>query len=343
MSDALAPLLAVLVACVAVPAMLMRMLAGSLESGRLVPNFRGRRVYAGLGIVWVIWAGGALISGMTVSVLDEGRTLLVLVFLGPLALVAAALGLIDDAYGSGADRGFRGHFRALRHGRVTTGMLKLMGIGSASLGVAVMFRQIAPWNAALGAIAGVAAVPLAAAAIALTANFVNLTDLRPGRALKVYTALAVVGCSLVVAATAAGFVVGVTQPSSLLLSGLALLIALLGPVVAVWRYDLGERGMLGDAGANAMGAVAGATIVLGLPLWALVLYAASMLALNAAAERISFSSVIDRTPLLRWIDRLGRLPEDEPVAVSSESPAHSPSDVGDSRYHLEDDHDTREA
>jgi len=35
------------------------------------------------------------------------------------------------------------------------------------------------------------------------------------------------------------------------------LIVLLGPVAAVWRYDLGERAMLGDAGANAAGALAG--------------------------------------------------------------------------------------
>ena len=36
-----------------------------------------------------------------------------------------------------------------------------------------------------------------------------------------------------------------------------MLIVLLGPVLAVWRYDLGERGMLGDAGSNAMGAIVG--------------------------------------------------------------------------------------
>jgi hypothetical protein len=89
----------------------------------------------------------------------------------------------------------------------------------------------------------------------------------------------------------------------------ALLAFALGPVAAVWRYDLREEGMLGDAGANPMGAVAGLLIVAGLPLWALVVYFAVMLGLNVASERVSFSAVIERTGWLRRIDLLGRVPE----------------------------------
>ena len=32
-----------------------------------------------------------------------------------------------------------------------------------------------------------------------------------------------------------------------------------------------------------------------------------LLALNVAAELVSFSAVIDRVPPLRWLDRLGRV------------------------------------
>ena len=37
------------------------------------------------------------------------------------------LGLIDDLAAVGEDRGFKGHLGALREGRVTTGLLKLVG------------------------------------------------------------------------------------------------------------------------------------------------------------------------------------------------------------------------
>jgi hypothetical protein len=81
---------------------------------------------------------------------------------------------------------------------------------------------------------------------------------------------------------------------------------LMGPVFATFRYDVGEQGMLGDAGANPMGAVAGLLIVGGLPVWGLAAYFAGVLALNLASERFSFSAAIDDNGVLRWLDGLGR-------------------------------------
>jgi hypothetical protein len=63
--------------------------------------------------------------------------------------------------------------------------------------------------------------------------------------------------------------------------------------------------MLGDAGANALGAVVG-TLLLAGPVWLLLLVAAVLLALQLLSERVSFSRVIDGNRLLRAADRLGR-------------------------------------
>jgi len=84
---------------------------------------------------------------------------------------------------------------------------------------------------------------------------------------------------------------------------------LIGPFVAVYRYDLGEEGMLGDAGANPMGAVVGLLIVSGLPLVGLLAWTAVVFVLNLASERVSFSAVIEGNSALRWLDGLGRLPD----------------------------------
>jgi hypothetical protein len=93
---------------------------------------------------------------------------------------------------------------------------------------------------------------------------------------------------------------------------LSLLALTLGPVLVVWRYDLGERAMLGDAGANAAGALAGFLLAWRSPLWLLAVLVVVLLALNVASERVSFSEVIERVGFLRWLDGLGRLPADGP-------------------------------
>jgi UDP-N-acetylmuramyl pentapeptide phosphotransferase/UDP-N-acetylglucosamine-1-phosphate transferase len=72
--------------------------------------------------------------------------------------------------------------------------------------------------------------------------------------------------------------------------------------------DLRERMMLGDAGANPLGATLGlAAVLVFAPMtrnWLL----AALVVLNLASERVSFSRVIDRVAPLRLLDQLGRQP-----------------------------------
>ena len=66
--------------------------------------------------------------------------------------------------------------------------------------------------------------------------------------------------------------------------------------------------MLGDGGANALGAMLGAAAATSLPRPARIAALGVIVGLTAASEVVSFSEVIDRTPVLRWADRLGRRP-----------------------------------
>jgi len=309
-----------LVACgallgVVVPWLGMRMLAPSLRLSEKAQatNFHGRQVFYGLGIVWLIWAGCAIIGGVFAASLVSASVLPILTLAGPLALVAFALGAVDDAYGSGSDRGFKGHLKAMARGRLTTGGMKLVGIGLASLVVASVLSGISPWGAGdNGNVTPIRVLSslVAGAAIALTSNLFNLLDLRPGRALKSYALLS----PLALVSVAVGLSIAAGWSSTrgaagMALDALVLGLFLIGPFVAVYRYDLGEEGMLGDAGANPMGAVVGLLIVSGLPLVGLLAWTALVFVLNLASERVSFSAVIEGNSALRWLDGLGRLPD----------------------------------
>ncbi len=70
--------------------------------------------------------------------------------------------------------------------------------------------------------------------------------------------------------------------------------------------------MLGDAGANALGAMLGAAAAASLPRSGRVAVLAGIVALTAASEKISFTKVIQRTPPLHWLDMLGRRPAAAP-------------------------------
>jgi hypothetical protein len=290
---------------VLVPWLAIRALVPTLAASdrAVVENYRGHRVAVGLGLVWIVWAIGLLAVGFIDSVYAtlfsaEGTPLLgdFSVDVLPLLLVVGtlALGMADDAFGSSAEKGFRGHLSALFHGRLTTGALKLLGIGL--LAAVSTVPDLGAADESLWAVAGLWALQVLA--IALTANLLNLLDLRPGRALKAYSLLAFAGCVFIAAVS-----------DWMVVPCVALI--LFGPVVATWAPDLGERGMLGDAGANAAGVLAGWLLATTFVewWWALATYVVVVLALNVASERASFSSVIEATPFLRWLDGIGRVKE----------------------------------
>ena len=295
------------VGAIVVPWVGMRMLVPTLESAdaAAVTNYRGRRVVYGLGLVWVLWVIGVQFSAALLELVSfrawsawsfppsgAGITDLAAPVL---VLGAFALGFADDVFGTSAERGFRGHIAALGRGRLTTGGLKLLGIGLLAAAVTLPAAFMAPAQTPLLVVAG--EWLLSTLAIALSANFVNLTDLRPGRALKVYSAVATVlrGASrglVRVHGEPAG--AGPTARSG-------------GGRVALRprraRHARRRRCQRCRRAAR-LGRGADACLVVGTRCST----SHSMLALNVASEKISFSRVIDKNRVLSWLDGLGRLP-----------------------------------
>ena len=244
-------------------------------------NYRDRVVPTAGGIfivltVLVVEAGRALFGALGVGE-ESGLTLarsevLFAVF------AFAFLGMIDDLAAVGGDRGFRGHLGALREGRVTTGLLKL--VGGASVAVVLV--------ATPGFKDGRSLV-VDAMLIALAANLANLLDRAPGRTIK-FGLVAYVPLALVIGTAPIGVAIA----------------PVIGAALGLLGDDLHERLMLGDTGANVIGAVLGLAVVLGASEGWRLAVTLVLLTLNVVAEMVSFSKVIAAVPPLRAFDRLGR-------------------------------------
>ncbi|NLM46599.1 MAG: hypothetical protein GX200_07345 [Firmicutes bacterium] len=243
-------------------------------AGHLAPNYRGRAIPQSMGAiflpVFLLAAAWAYVTELlAASVL--WRALLVVFAFG-------LLGLADDIWGDRRSKGFTGHFaRFFREGSITTGLIKAvagyLACLAATCGMPVFFPLLF----------------LRAALVALSANLLNLLDLRPGRSLKVFFLLALLLVTLV--------------PKE---AGVLLLFPFLLAAFILFPRDLAARGMLGDTGANVLGAVLGLfTVLFGSSL--LQLGSLALLAgVHVLTEKVSLSAVIDRQPLLRFLDHLGR-------------------------------------
>ena len=236
---------------------------------------------------------------------------------GVAGLGALAFGVLDDLRGSASRRGLRGHLGALAHGEVTTGTVKLAGLAATGVAAAILDEPRNGDAPGKGNMARRGAdVIIDAGLIAGGANLLNLFDLRPGRAIKVATLSAgLIAAGGALTSDTRRVPAAPARAAGVASNGGATRLAALGGVaapvaaaLALLPEDLGERAMLGDAGANALGAVLGAAAARTLPRRARIGLLAGIVALTVASEKVSFTRVIERTPPLRWLDMLGRLP-----------------------------------
>ena len=250
----------------------------ALADGRLAQeNYRGVTLPFPAGTVIVAAAALALVPLAVLSELldvhvfrPQARTIAVY------ALGVAFLGLFDDILG-GEARGWRGHGAAVLRGGLSTGALKAAG----SLGFALF--------ALAGEGLSNGRYLLGAGVLVLATNLFNLLDLRPGRSYKAFVLLG------------AGLTLGTLDAHPLAALGL-----FVGPVLLVGIYDVRERAMLGDTGSNLIGALAGLWIVLSCGVTGQAIALAVILAVTIYGEFRSISALVERTPLLRQLDSLGR-------------------------------------
>ncbi|MEW9669639.1 hypothetical protein [Ammoniphilus sp. 3BR4] len=190
----------------------------------------------------------------------------------------AYAGWKDDQYGGTEAKGLKGHFRLwLKEGRFTTALWKVVTASVLALIVSA---------ASSGSLTEFI---LHFLLLMLMTNLINLLDLRPGRALKGFFFMFIL---------------------LLLLTSFQLPVALWLPTVVagifLFRDDLKAQSMLGDTGSNSLGMALGCWIVFFAPVpvkWSFLLGA---ILIHVYAEKHSLTVLIRNTPILHWLDMLGR-------------------------------------
>ena len=266
------------------PALLARL----ERAGVVRENYRGRVLPAASGMLIVL---AAILALGPLAALEEFTSADTLAPEAGTALVfvigVAVLGLLDDLLGGRrpagaaidqrAPRGLRGHARAAARGDFSTGMLKAGGtLGLALYVLSNQGRSVSAYLVGVGV-------------LALSTNFFNLLDLRPGRAGKVFVAF--------------GAILTLGSWNTYALRALGLFI---GPALVLLPYDLRERAMLGDTGSNVLGAVAGLWLIVALGPKGEAIALGLLALFTVYGEFRSISALVERNALLRRLDSLGR-------------------------------------
>lgn len=255
-------------------------------------NFRGEPVTLAEGVE----VAGALSAGALVGfgVPSSGAAALV-----------GAVGLADDIVEpmlmrnaeTAPPKGLKGHLGALAHGQLTTGNIKILGIAVAANVLARECERVRGRGESDASFGGSALAVfdrgLDTVLIAASANLANLFDVRPSRALK---------------ATSIGVLIALCGPAreEASRSRKALAAAHAAATLLTAPRDFGARGMLGDAGANVLGANAGTLAALSSSRAFRAAAASVAVGLTLVSERVSFTRIISSSEFLSAIDEWGR-------------------------------------
>lgn len=288
--------------------LMLFLMRGPLKSERLSrTNFRGVKLPTAAGVVFapaflLVWlvvvdhavrhfsVEGRLLTSQFHALRLGFDTMLILV------LGFCLLGLFDDVAGDTKARGFKGHFSAALRGDITTGLVKaILGL----LVALVALHPVLATRASFG-FKDYGILVLNAAVVALTANFFNLLDRRPGRALKVFFPVLALCAGLTLRYGVLPLV-----PYQPLYLYVAPALSVAAVALVLFYGDLREKFMLGDAGSNVLGAVIGLGLVFGTSFWWRAGVLVILLVLNAVSEKFSFTDIISSNRALSWIDSLG--------------------------------------
>ncbi|WP_195939775.1 glycosyl transferase [Romboutsia sp. 1001713B170131_170501_G6] len=245
-----------------------------IDSNVLRPNYKKDMIPVSMGIVFLpmIIING-IILGFVTNDVNNLLHLFMFIF-GMISMFFA--GILDDIIGNRDVSGLKGHFKSLFKGKLTTGGFKALFGGFIGILISIAISK------------DILDIIVNTLIIALSTNLMNLLDLRPGRAIKVYLVI-----GLVLLLTLTGF-----EKSLLLL--------LLPNVLAYFNYDLKAKAMMGDTGSNVLGISIGILICMGYSFNIRLAWLVFLIFIHILTEKYSLTKIIEKNKFLNFIDKLGR-------------------------------------
>ncbi len=246
------------------------------KTNHLEQNFRGDQIPQSFGIFILLFSSFLIFACFEIYA-PEYR-----IYIPWLTAVSGfgLLGLFDDLYGDKKIKGLRGHMTAaIKEHRITSGFIKAAG------GLMLAF-----WIGRMLNSQSLSASLLSMCVIALSANALNLLDLRPGRASGFFLVAALVL---------------LCYESPFIGNGVPPLLIIIIPAAIVWCKDSRAEVMMGDAGSNILGAALGLAVC-SPPFSALTRIAVlfGLILFHILTERRSLTQIIENNGLLKWVDRL---------------------------------------
>lgn len=237
-------------------------------------NYNKKEIPAGIGILLLL--SGVVSSSFILFITDQ--PMMYYVYLFGLSLVGF-VGILDDLVGEDKIKGLKGHLSKMYQGELTSGGLKAIIGGLAALYVSFSFSM------------SLIDLLLNTLIILFFINSMNLFDVRPGRAIKIFLLTSML------------IWIFSKAPDRFLT------LLLTGGILSIIEGDLKEEYILGDVGANILGYTLGFTSAISFNMMNKVIIIALLMILHIIAEITSISLIINRNPVLKYIDGIGRLKE----------------------------------
>lgn len=236
-------------------------------------NFKFEEIPTAMGLVFVFAQVITLGSLQIICNFNNDFNLIYLLGLVFIGLI----GLLDDLIGDKTVKGLKGHIKSFFKGKLTTGGIK------AFLG---LFISLVISSYISSDVLGFFVNGLL---IGLFTNFINLFDLRPGRATKVFALISIL------------FIVfNVNSYNNYII------ISFYGILIQYISLDLKSKIMMGDTGANVLGYTLGIYCASNFEMIPKIIILILLMLVHLLAEKVSFSKIIENNKILKYLDDIGR-------------------------------------
>ena len=245
-----------------------------ISSNVIRPNYKKDMIPVSMGLVFL---PTIVINSIILVYFTTNYNDLVYVFMYLFGLISMCLaGVLDDIVGNRDVSGLKGHFKSLLKGHLTTGGFKALFGGFVGIVISIAISK------------DLVDICINTLIIALSTNLMNLLDLRPGRAIKLYLVIII--------------------PILLTLVGYpkALVFILLPSVIVYFFDDLKAKAMMGDTGSNVLGISIGILFAIGYSRYIRISWLVFLVFIHALTEKYSLTKIIENNKFLNFIDKLGR-------------------------------------